>query len=82
MVKSPNTIQHFHKSFGGKADRRGIAPPVHNEAYSCSAKKKNKKPLFDHAYKTSLCCFNLFQFLLVMWLKISYSKFHKTFTVK
>jgi len=35
-----NAIQRFCKSFGRKADRRGIAPPVHNGAYSCSAKKK------------------------------------------
>jgi hypothetical protein len=44
---------YFCKSFGGKVDQRGIAPPVHNGAYSCSAKKKKKLPLFDHARKTS-----------------------------
>jgi hypothetical protein len=32
---------YFCKSFGGKANRRGLAPPVHNGAYSCSVKKKN-----------------------------------------
>jgi hypothetical protein len=42
------------KSFCGKANRRGIAPPVQNGASSCSAKKKKKNlPLFDHACKTS-----------------------------
>ena len=51
-VKSPNTIQHFHKSFCGKANRRGIAPSVHSGAYSCFEKKK-KPPQFDHACKTS-----------------------------
>jgi len=37
-----NAIQRFCKSFCGKANRRGIAPPVHNGAYSCSAKKKEQ----------------------------------------
>jgi hypothetical protein len=44
---------YFCKSFGGKVDQRGIAPPVHNGAYSGYAKKKKKLPLFDHARKTS-----------------------------
>ena len=48
-----NAIQRFCKSFCGKANRRGIAPPVHNGAFSCSAKKKKKPPQFDHACKTS-----------------------------
>ena len=42
IVKSLNTIMYFCKSFDGKANRRGIALPVHNGAYSCSAKKKKK----------------------------------------
>jgi len=41
MVKSLNTIQHFCKSFCGKADRRGIAPPLQNGARSGSVKKNN-----------------------------------------
>jgi hypothetical protein len=41
MVKSLDTIMYFCKSFGGKANRRGLAPLVHNEAYSCSVKKKH-----------------------------------------
>ena len=32
--------------------------------------QKKHLPLFDHACKTSWSCFNLFQFLLVTWLKI------------
>ena len=52
MVKSLDTIMYFCKSFDGKGTRRGIAPPVHIGAYSCSAKKKKKLPLFDHACKT------------------------------
>jgi hypothetical protein len=42
MVKSLNTI------------RRGIAPPLQNGACSCSAQKKKKIPLLDHACKNFL----------------------------
>jgi hypothetical protein len=74
MVKSLNTIQHFCKSFCGKADRRGITPPLHNGVYSCS--KKNylclimPAKLLDVALTCSSFCW--------YW----GSKFHKTLTVK
>jgi hypothetical protein len=52
--QEPRHNHIFCKSFCGKDDQRGIAPPVHNGAYSCSAKKKKKNlPQFDHACKTS-----------------------------
>jgi hypothetical protein len=42
-----NAIQRFCKSFYGKANRRGIAPPVHNGAFSFSLKKKKKKKNYE-----------------------------------
>ena len=59
MVKTLNTIQHFCKSFYGKADQRGIAPQLQNGACSCSIEKK--LPLVDHAFKAFWFFFNLFQ---------------------
>jgi hypothetical protein len=66
-----NAIQRFCKLFCGKANRRGIAPPVHNRAYSCSAKKKKNYLSLIMPAKLLDFCFNLFQFLLVIWLTIS-----------
>jgi hypothetical protein len=55
---------YFCKSFGGKVDQRGIAPPVHNGAYSCSAKKKKNYLYLIMPAKLLDFCFNLFQFFV------------------